>query len=49
LKVPFEIGVFLFALMVSLPMSIAVFPKTGKMPVSSLIKEEQDLLREKGY
>jgi len=29
LKVPFEISVFLFGVMVSLPLSIAIFPNTG--------------------
>lgn len=28
-KIPYEIGVFLFALMVNLPASIAMFPQTG--------------------
>ena len=30
-KLPYEIGVFVFALMVNLPASIAMFPQTGNL------------------
>ena len=31
-KIPYEVMVFLFALMVGLPSSIAIFPSTGSLP-----------------
>ncbi len=39
LKVPFEISVFLFGVMVSLPLSIAIFPNTGSSTTNQI--EEQ--------
>jgi hypothetical protein len=39
-KMPFEIAVFLFALLGSLPLSIAIFPNTGSIKLESL---EEDI------
>jgi len=33
LRIPFEISVFLFALLGSLPLSIAIFPQVGSLPL----------------
>ena len=38
-KIPYEVGVFLFALMVNLPASIAMFPTTGSIEVNALESE----------
>jgi hypothetical protein len=39
LKMPYETGIFIFCLMVSLPMSIAVFPQTGSMNIEKCENE----------
>lgn len=44
-KIPYEIAVFLFALMIGLPASIAMFPQTGALPREDL---EEELRREGG-
>mmetsp|Transcript_26604 Transcript_26604/g.19942 ORF Transcript_26604/g.19942 Transcript_26604/m.19942 type:complete len:82 (-) Transcript_26604:57-302(-) len=48
-KVPFEVAVFLFALTVSLPLSIAIFPKNGTIKVKDLHPDEKQALMNKGY
>ena len=45
-RIPYEIGVFMFALMVGLPASIALFPQTGALQKSELERELQERLPE---
>ncbi|CDW84214.1 sideroflexin [Stylonychia lemnae] len=42
-KIPYEVGVFLFALMVNLPASIAMFPTTGSIDISILKSENEEI------
>jgi hypothetical protein len=46
-RIPFEIMVFMFALMGGLPASIALFPQTGALPKSALKSEFQGRLPER--
>lgn len=39
-KIPYEITIFLFALMINLPASVAMFPTTGCMKVQDIEKNE---------
>jgi hypothetical protein len=43
-KIPYEIFVFVLALMGGLPASIAMFPQTGKLPVSDVEPEIREHL-----
>ena len=46
IRVLYEIGVFLFALMVNLPVSIAMFPQTGSLRTDHIEKSlKRDLFR----
>jgi hypothetical protein len=38
-KMMYEVGVFIFSLMVSLPASVALFPQASSMPASSVDEE----------
>eukprot|EP00347_Sterkiella_histriomuscorum_P001656 403371177 len=40
LKIPYEISIFLFALMINLPASVAMFPTTGKMKIDMIDEKE---------
>jgi hypothetical protein len=43
-KIPFEVVVFVFALMVGLPASIAIFPSTGSLQAEGIEKELREQL-----
>lgn len=45
-KIPYEVVVFIFALMVGLPASIAMFPQTGRLKREELEGEVRELLPE---
>lgn len=49
IKVPFETAIFIFALMGSLPLSIAIFPNIGTLGMESLEEELKKELKEKEF